>query len=233
MKRLWKRDRSLSELEDELRAQRRDPPEAFLRAMAKRVRGDKRSPRASFRLSPAYGVALIAVVALAAAGGSGLVQSATSGASHLVAQLTSSSSPVTTVTNSPGNSQYSHRCGTVPPHGSKCVISITNTSLQEPKKGCTPAGFTVNLSSKSDETVTVQYLAQDGTASTLDGDYLPNGGTLTFVPGQTSQTVNVQVCKDALPSPPRDETFSVNLSNQSFTNATIASPGYGTGLIKN
>ena len=56
--------------------------------------------------------------------------------------------------------------------------------------------FTVTLSPALTETVTVEYNTVDGTAS-AGADYTDTSGTLTFTPGQTSQTVSVPVLDDS------------------------------------
>jgi len=74
----------------------------------------------------------------------------------------------------------------------------------------------------------VNYTTADGTATTADNDYTAASGTLTFAPGQTSQTVAVNVNGDTKFEP--NETFTVMLSAP--TNATIVA-GTGTGTIQN
>jgi hypothetical protein len=56
----------------------------------------------------------------------------------------------------------------------------------------------------------VNWATANGTAN-APGDYLANSGTLTFVAGQTTGTINVAVNGDTIDEP--DETFFVNLSN--------------------
>src|SRR5207244_2749600 len=73
--------------------------------------------------------------------------------------------------------------------------------------------------------VTVHYATQDDTATTADGDYVAASGTVTFAPGQTTQTVTVLVNGDTKFEPTED--FFVNLDTP--VNATIAdSQGQGT-----
>ena len=85
--------------------------------------------------------------------------------------------------------------------------------------------FVVSLSEQSSETVTVAFATANGTA--LAGtDYSATSGTLTFSPGQVTQTISVSVTSDTLDE--EDETFLVNLSNAS--GATIAD-GQATGSI--
>ncbi len=59
------------------------------------------------------------------------------------------------------------------------------------------------------------------------GDYTAGTGTVTFAPGDTSETVSVQTNDDALVE--GAETFNVNLSSATG-NATIAD-GTGVGTI--
>src|SRR5262249_7029185 len=75
------------------------------------------------------------------------------------------------------------------------TLSVGDVSVTNVTSGTTPATFTVRLSAPSGETTTVQYATADGSAS-VGSDYYPASGTLTFAPGQTSQTVNVPVIGD-------------------------------------
>ena len=87
------------------------------------------------------------------------------------------------------------------------------------------ARFTITLASASTQPVTVQYSTSNGTAN-AGTDYVAAAGAITFAPGVTSQTVEVQVLADTLVEP--DESFSVTLSNP--TGATITD-GVGAGTI--
>jgi VCBS repeat-containing protein len=113
------------------------------------------------------------------------------------------------------------------------TLSINDVSMTEGNSGLKDFVFTVTLSEASASTVTVQYSTAEGTA--LDNsDFLriPSGNqsfpTLTFAPGETSQTLKVRVKGDI--NPEADETFFVNLSNG--INATILY-GQGVGTILN
>lgn len=77
--------------------------------------------------------------------------------------------------------------------------------------------FTISLAPASDQTVTVQWSTSDGTATVGEGDYNANSGTVTFAPGDTSETVSVTTIDDATYEP--SETFHVTLSSP--TNALI------------
>jgi hypothetical protein len=104
-------------------------------------------------------------------------------------------------------------------------LSVADVTVTPSTTGTTSAVFTVSLSAASGETTTVNYATADGTA--LAGtDYQSASGTLTFAPGQTSQTVTVTVF--AQPTPTAGKSFTLNLSGPS--NATLAR-AQATGTI--
>ena len=82
--------------------------------------------------------------------------------------------------------------------------------------------FTVSLSAKWGQAVSVRYTTTDGSAGS-PADYTPASGTLVFAADQTSQTVAVPIVPDAIDEP--NETFSLVLSGP--TNAII---GDGSGV---
>ena len=91
--------------------------------------------------------------------------------------------------------------------------------------GMTTFAFNVWLSLPSSETVTVDFSTFDG-AATAGLDYLPTLGTLTFAPGETSQTIYVSVLADW--DYESIEEFYVLLSNPS-SNALIQ-PAWDLGV---
>lgn len=100
------------------------------------------------------------------------------------------------------------------------AISINDASAA---KG-SPVTFTVSLANSYGLTVTVNYSTANGTA--IDGvNYSATSGTLTFIPGVTSQNIVVETL-----TPPGNEgnkTFFVNLSSP--VNGTLGtSQGIGT-----
>ncbi|WP_374057830.1 putative Ig domain-containing protein [Xanthomonas sp. WHRI 6108] len=107
------------------------------------------------------------------------------------------------------------------------ALSIDDVSVNEGNSGTTTATFTVSLSAASGQTVSVNYITADGTA-TAGSDYAARSGTLTFAPGVTAQGVAITVNGDTAVEP--NETFSVGLSGAS--NASIARAN-GTGTIVN
>lgn len=103
------------------------------------------------------------------------------------------------------------------------ALSIYDNSYSEGYQ----MSFTINMSAPVNQSVTVAYATADGTAM-AGADYQPVSGTLTFAPGQTSQSIYVQTINDMAIEP--NETFFVNLSNP--TNATLAD-GQAVGTINN
>lgn len=106
-------------------------------------------------------------------------------------------------------------------------LSISDVTQNEGNSGGAAFNFTVTLTSASASTVTVNYATINGTA-TAPSDYAATSGTLTFTPGQTTQTVTVQVNGDTTVE--SDETFFVSLSNP--VSAMIAR-AQGVGTILN
>jgi chitinase len=75
-------------------------------------------------------------------------------------------------------------------------------------------------------TVTVDYASSDGSAVNLF-EYLATAGTLTFVPGDTSETITVLVVDDLIDE--FDEAFNMTLSNPVYATIDGAfNPGIAT-----
>jgi hypothetical protein len=106
-------------------------------------------------------------------------------------------------------------------------LSINDVSQMEGNSGETLFVFTVSLSAPYDESVTVNWATADGSALVADNDYLPDSGTLTFAPGETTKTITVRVLGDTTIE--GNETFFVNLSGASNAYLTRAQ-GIGTIL---
>jgi Ca2+-binding RTX toxin-like protein len=91
------------------------------------------------------------------------------------------------------------------------TINIADsTPRAEGNTGTSNTPFTVTLSNPTVETVTVDYAAANGTATTGE-DFTATTGTVTFTPLSTSKTINVPVIGDQIGE--GDETYSVNLTN--------------------
>ena len=93
-------------------------------------------------------------------------------------------------------------------------LDIATTLVVNPEggTGTSTAVFTVTLESTIPVgfAVEVDFATADGTA-VAGSDYTATSGTLTFVPGVTSQTITVPIIGDLVVEP--DETFSLNLTN--------------------
>ncbi|MBI5924118.1 MAG: type I secretion C-terminal target domain-containing protein [Aquabacterium sp.] len=101
-------------------------------------------------------------------------------------------------------------------------ISINNVTVNE---GSPTAVFTVTLDKPSSNVVTVSFATEDGSARATS-DFTAITGTVTFQPGETSQTIAVPLINDAIYE--GREQFTVKLS--SATNASILTDT-GTGAI--
>ncbi|HEX6899001.1 MAG TPA: Calx-beta domain-containing protein [Thermoanaerobaculia bacterium] len=105
-------------------------------------------------------------------------------------------------------------------------LAVNDAAVTEGDSGSVNAVFTVSLSTPSSQTVTVQAATADGSA-TAGVDYTATGpATISFAPGQTSQSFIVPVLGDTLDE--ADEAFAVNLSGASGAAITDA---LGAGTI--
>jgi hypothetical protein len=107
------------------------------------------------------------------------------------------------------------------------TMSIGNATVAEGENGTTNAIFTISLSKPCSQTVTVFFHTADGTANSYN-QYDLTGGTVTFTPGQTNQTVAVTVNGGGFSGVP-EENFYANLSSPVNTDIAMAQ-GIGTIL---
>ena len=109
------------------------------------------------------------------------------------------------------------------------TISIGDATVVEGDSGTANLVYTVTLSQASGKTVTVDFATQDGTATIADNDYIAKTTTtLTFAPGDTTETITVTVNGDIVLE--ADETVLVKLTNPTNTSITQDT---GTGTITN
>jgi Tol biopolymer transport system component len=86
-----------------------------------------------------------------------------------------------------------------------------NSTQAEGNSSSTPYEFVVSLSNPTDQTVTVNYTTENGTAIDTE-DYASQTGTLTFAPGDSlSKTITVNVTGDTKRE--SNESFLVKLSD--------------------
>jgi uncharacterized protein (TIGR03437 family) len=105
-------------------------------------------------------------------------------------------------------------------------LSISDVTMNEGNSGPATFGFIVTLFPASSQTVTVNYATANGTAM-AGSDYTAIPSTqLTFLPTETTKTVNVTASGDTTVEP--DETFTVNLSGNSPNSAISDAQGVGT-----
>ncbi len=95
-------------------------------------------------------------------------------------------------------------------------IYVSDAFVAEGNTGTTTLNFTVSLTSSSNAPVTVHFATSDMLA-TAGEDYVATSGSVTFAPGETSQTITVQVNGDV--NMEADENFLINLDNP--TNARL------------
>ncbi len=94
-------------------------------------------------------------------------------------------------------------------------VTATVSGVNEGAQGqTTPTTFTVTLSQALTQTVTVQVVTVDETATVAHADYTALNQTVTFTAGQTSQTVTVNVLGNNVSEP--DKTFRVEPRNPTF-----------------
>ncbi len=109
------------------------------------------------------------------------------------------------------------------------LISIAPATIARPTSGTVDETFTVSLANPSStQTTTVNFSTENGTPVPGPGyengnavagtDYTATSGTLTFLPGQTTQQITVQVIGSPAYNP--SSSYTVNLSNPS-ANASI------------
>jgi hypothetical protein len=111
-------------------------------------------------------------------------------------------------------------------------VNVTSVSQVETNSGQTAFIFTVSLTDPSAATTTVDFATSNATATVADGDYVANSGTLTFIPGDVTETFTVLVNGDTKVE--LDETFTVTLTNlfQNGLEVYMGTP-VGTGTIIN
>ena len=109
------------------------------------------------------------------------------------------------------------------------IFDVADTSKREGASGTATLSFSVTRSDDTASAVTVDYAISDGTAGvTSDYTVVSATGTLSFIGGQTSQTVDVTVLGDKKLE--RNETLFLTLNNPS--SGALNDP-QGTGTIVN
>jgi hypothetical protein len=104
-------------------------------------------------------------------------------------------------------------------------ISVNDVTVVEGNEESTTLNFTLTLDGAAEEPVTVEYAIGDNTA-TVEDDYTGANGTITFAPGETEQTISVDILGDTIVE--ENESFSVTLSNPSNNAELVDDIGLGT-----
>ncbi|MCE7996431.1 MAG: T9SS type A sorting domain-containing protein, partial [Roseivirga sp.] len=115
------------------------------------------------------------------------------------------------------------------------TIAINDVTRAENADGgaTTTYTFTATLTGDVDQSISVDYATQDGTATTADNDYTAASGTLTF-DGINGETETFQVIVGNDDKVELDETFSALLSNRQVGGKNVTlSDASGTGTITN
>ena len=107
------------------------------------------------------------------------------------------------------------------------TLSVADAMVTEGNNGTHELAFTVTLSAATAGPVTVAYATSNGTAS-AGSDYTALSGTLTFVAGETSKVVRVQVSGDTAVEANEALTLTLSAPN----GATVAD-GTAIGTITN
>ena len=106
------------------------------------------------------------------------------------------------------------------------TVSVSGAMVTAAPGGSTAATFTVSLSVPSDLPAIITYGTDDGTA-VAGRDYVAIPiATVTIAPGQTAQTITVDVNAEAAGTPSR--TFTINLLS---ANGAIVAGSQGVGTI--
>jgi uncharacterized repeat protein (TIGR01451 family) len=111
---------------------------------------------------------------------------------------------------SPVNAGIADAQGTVTILEDEVSLSVADVSVVEGNAGTVPALVKVTLSAPSNQVVTADYTTLGDTA-TGNLDYVETAGTITFNPGETAKTIQVDVIGDTSPEP--DEKSRFILSN--------------------
>ena len=127
----------------------------------------------------------------------------------------------TVVLSNPGNATIADATGDVTINdddaGGGPTLSIADLTVSEGGS----AVFTITLSATANNTVTVSYQTNDGTAIS-GSDYISRSGNIVFNPGDTHKTRTVMIVQDSVTE--SEEVFTMTLTNP--VNATL---GQSTG----
>jgi hypothetical protein len=84
------------------------------------------------------------------------------------------------------------------------IVSIDDVTQLEAAAGTTSLEFHARLSSASTVPVLVNYLAQNGSPTSANGQVEPSAGTIEFAPGETDRTITLTLRGDTAALAPRN-----------------------------
>ena len=119
--------------------------------------------------------------------------------------------------------------GTILNDDENSLLSVGDTSADEPTTGTATMEFTITLAPASERTVGVTWATADGTA-TAGVDYTAAAGSVTFEPGETAEKVQVTLLGDGVNE--ENETLALVLSAPTMAKLVDAD-GLGTLVDKN
>ena len=115
--------------------------------------------------------------------------------------------------------------GTITDDDAMPTINIGDVTLPEGNSGPTNFLFLVTLTNPSSTDISVDYFTQNNTAA-QPSDYTSTSGTVTFLAGETNKTITIPINGDTTYE--TNETFFVNLNNNSSNSTLGDSQGLGT-----
>ena len=120
--------------------------------------------------------------------------------------------------SNPVNTSISVATGTMTITDDEGLVNLSIADETTADETASNLTATVTLSGTSSQVVTVNYATSDG-AATAGGDYTSTSGSLTFNPGDLTQTFTIPILSDSVDE--NNETFTVTLSSPS--NAGLSS----------
>lgn len=111
--------------------------------------------------------------------------------------------------------------------GATTYISINNASLSEANAGTKKMQFTITLTDSPLLFATVNYTTHNGSA-TAGSDYVAQTDSVTFLPFQTSKTIEIQILDDTIYEGNEDFYVQISTNNSGYA---VSGEGKGYGTI--
>jgi hypothetical protein len=120
--------------------------------------------------------------------------------------------------SNPSGASLTHPSGMGIIHDDEPYAFLHGTTVIEGTGGTTLAELSVTLSAPSDAPISVDYTTRDWGSAEAGVDYEPTSGTVTFAPGETTQSIFVTVYGDSLAE--YSEYFAVELTGATGAHAS-------------